>query len=371
MATIAATAASRTGASRSSSALTTTGTDSLALSATSRRSISSLMSRNADSRTRRVSSRALQFLCRHAGDSAPRMASGRRAVVHQREHQAPPRVPDDGLLVAEAVERAREEARDVRAERLRLGRDREGRGAERAGAHLRVAVLQRFADGVGQARRVRAVGDARPLEKRLSEGAGGRGRGAWGSATRAEREGGRRGTGGGRDAEAVAGAPGGASTTGMACRFETRARRGGGRAETRLEVVHRGHARFNLGRREAREEVVHLGHRARPEPSPRRRRRAARTRGARVVLPTIPVYPPRPRRLPRGPARGPRRGARPCSERSLASIPSARSACVDVGARAPSFAPRATTARDPRGRRAVPPSDGSVRATERTGRRAV
>ena len=76
MATIAATAASRTGASRSSSALTTTGTDSLALSATSRRSISSLMSRNADSRTRRVSSRALQFLCRHAGDSAPRMASG-------------------------------------------------------------------------------------------------------------------------------------------------------------------------------------------------------------------------------------------------------------------------------------------------------
>ena len=59
------------------------------------------------------------------------------------------------------------------------------------------------------------------------------------------------------------------------------------------------------------------------------------------------------------------------SERSLASIPSARSACVDVGARAPSFAPRATTARDPRGRRAVPPSDGSVRATERTGRRAV
>ena len=54
-------------------------------------------------------------------------------MVHQREHQAPPRVPDDGLLVAEAVERAREEARDVRAERLRLGRDREGRGAERAG----------------------------------------------------------------------------------------------------------------------------------------------------------------------------------------------------------------------------------------------
>ena len=127
------------------------------------------------------------FVSPRGGLGAEDGVGGRRAVAHQREHQAPPRVPDDGLLVAEAVERAREEARDVRAERLRLGRDREGRGAERAGAHLRVAVLQRFADGVGQARRVRAVGDARPLEKRLSEGGRGEGGGGVRGGQRRER----------------------------------------------------------------------------------------------------------------------------------------------------------------------------------------
>eukprot|EP00230_Micromonas_polaris_P002441 CAMPEP_0119217380 /NCGR_PEP_ID=MMETSP1327-20130426/17890_1 /TAXON_ID=38833 /ORGANISM="Micromonas pusilla, Strain RCC2306" /LENGTH=146 /DNA_ID=CAMNT_0007215337 /DNA_START=84 /DNA_END=524 /DNA_ORIENTATION=+ len=70
-ATSAQIAASRTAGSRSSSVVTATGTTSLTPRFRSPLAISPASSRNARSTIRRVSSRTLQFLCRHAGDSFP------------------------------------------------------------------------------------------------------------------------------------------------------------------------------------------------------------------------------------------------------------------------------------------------------------
>ena len=97
------------------------------------------------------------FVAPRRGWLPDEIRGGDHAVRHERDEEVAPGVAHGGFEVAESVEDAGEEERNVRAEDVGGGGDGERRGVQRAGAHLEVVVLEEMRDGVGETRGVVAV----------------------------------------------------------------------------------------------------------------------------------------------------------------------------------------------------------------------